>query len=52
MAIAGDVLLTSCRGGNIRLWNVKTCDSLAEMRTDSAINDIATNGQRVFTASK
>lgn len=52
MAISGDVLLSSCRGGIIRLWNVKTCDNLAEMKTDSSINDIVTSGQRVFTASR
>ncbi|XP_055382078.1 kinesin-like protein KIF21A isoform X2 [Condylostylus longicornis] len=51
MAISGDVLLSSCRGGIIRLWNVKTCDSLAEMKTESSINDIVASGQRVFTAS-
>lgn len=52
MAIYGDVLLSSCRGGVIRLWNIKTCDALAEMRTDTSINDIVTSENRVFTASK
>ncbi|XP_055632289.1 kinesin-like protein KIF21B isoform X3 [Toxorhynchites rutilus septentrionalis] len=51
MAIYGDILLSSCRGGVIRLWNVKNCDSLAEMKTDQSINDIVTNDNRVFTAS-
>ncbi|XP_055852546.1 kinesin-like protein KIF21A isoform X1 [Episyrphus balteatus] len=51
MAISGDVLLSSCRGGIIRLWNVKTCESLAELKTDLMINDIVASGQRVFTAS-
>ncbi|XP_055550940.1 kinesin-like protein KIF21A isoform X2 [Wyeomyia smithii] len=52
MAIYGDILLSSCRGGVIRLWNVKNCDSLAEMKTDQSINDIVTSDNRVFTASK
>lgn len=52
MAIYGDVLLSSCRGGVIRLWNIKTCDALAEMKTDTSINDITTSENRVFTASK
>ncbi|XP_021701205.1 kinesin-like protein KIF21A isoform X2 [Aedes aegypti] len=51
MAIYGDILLSSCRGGVIRLWNVKNCDSLAEMKTDQSINDIVTSDNRVFTAS-
>ncbi|XP_052564724.1 kinesin-like protein KIF21A isoform X6 [Culex pipiens pallens] len=51
MAIYGDTLLSSCRGGVIRLWNVKNCDSLAEMKTDQSINDIVTADNRVFTAS-
>ncbi|XP_058815616.1 kinesin-like protein KIF21A isoform X3 [Topomyia yanbarensis] len=51
MAIYGDILLSSCRGGVIRLWNVKNCDGLAEMKTDQSINDIVTSDNRVFTAS-
>lgn len=52
MAISGDVLLSCCRGGIIRLWNIKSCDSLAEMKTESSINDIFTFDGRVYTASK
>lgn len=52
MAISGDVLLSCCRGGVIRLWNVKTCDALSEMKTDSSMNDIVTTDNKVFTASK
>ncbi|XP_059619317.1 kinesin-like protein KIF21B isoform X1 [Phlebotomus argentipes] len=51
MAICGDVLLSSCRGGIVRLWSVRTCDSLAEMKTDSPINDIVVADQRIYTAS-
>ncbi|XP_055713660.1 kinesin-like protein KIF21A isoform X3 [Phlebotomus papatasi] len=51
MAICGDVLLSSCRGGIVRLWSVRTCDSLAEMKTDSPINDIIVADQRIYTAS-
>uniref|UniRef100_A0A904A5U8 Kinesin motor domain-containing protein n=1 Tax=Anopheles quadriannulatus TaxID=34691 RepID=A0A904A5U8_ANOQN len=51
MAIYGDILLSSCRGGVVRLWNIKTCDSLAEMKTEQSINDIVTSDNRVFTAS-
>lgn len=52
MAISGDVLLSSCRGGVIRLWNLRTCDALAEMKTESSINDIFTSDGRIYTASK
>lgn len=52
MAISDDILLSSCRGGIIRLWNVNTCESIADMKTDSAINDIVCNGPLVFTAAK
>ncbi|XP_055684227.1 kinesin-like protein KIF21A isoform X1 [Lutzomyia longipalpis] len=51
MAICGDVLLSGCRGGIVRLWSVRTCDSLAEMKTDSPINDIIVADQRIYTAS-
>lgn len=52
MAISGDVLLSCCRGGVIRLWNIKTCDALSEMKTDLSMNDIVTTDNKVFTASK
>lgn len=52
MAIYSDILLSTCRGGLIRLWNVKTCDALAEMKTEASINDIAVVDNRIFTASK
>lgn len=52
MAIYSDILLSGCRGGLIRLWNVKTCDALAEMKTEAQINDIACVDNRIYTASK
>lgn len=52
MAICGDVLLSCCRSGVVRFWNMRNCDPLAEMKTDSPINAIAISDQRVFTASK
>lgn len=52
MTIYSDILISGCRGGLIRLWNVKTCDALAEMKTEASINDIACVDNRIFTASK
>lgn len=52
MTISEDVLLTSCRGGYLRLWNVETCDSLAEIKTDSPINNIVSDRALVYTAAK
>lgn len=52
MAIYSDILLSSCRGGIIRLWNIKSCEALAELKTETSINDITCNDNRVFTASK
>lgn len=52
MTISDDILLSACRGGMIRLWNVNTCESLADMKTDSPINDIVCNGQTIYTAAK
>lgn len=52
MAISGDTLLSCCRGGIIRLWNVKSCENIAVMKTDSSINDIFTSAGKVYTASK
>lgn len=52
MAILDNVLLTSCRGGIIRLWNVETFESLAELKTDASINDIVTSDSLVYTAAR
>lgn len=52
MAIQSDILLSACRAGYIRLWNVKTCEPLAELKTDTYINDITSVDNRIYTASK
>jgi kinesin family member 21 len=52
MTIYSDIMLSSCRGGLIRLWNLKTFDALAEMKTEASINDITCGDNRIFTASK
>lgn len=52
MAIAEQGLLTACRGGFIRLWDTESCDSLAEIKTDSPINDVVTSGQLVYTCAR
>lgn len=51
MTIYSDILLSTCRGGLIRLWSL-TCDALAEMKTEASINDITCASNRIFTASK
>lgn len=52
ITISDDILLSACRGGIIRLWNVNTCEGIADMKTDSAINDIVSKGQIIYTAAK
>ncbi|NXU57742.1 KI21A protein, partial [Turnix velox] len=46
------VLLSGCRGGTLRLWNVDTFAPIGEMKGhDSPINAICTNSSQIFTAS-
>uniref|UniRef100_A0A663LPA5 Kinesin motor domain-containing protein n=2 Tax=Athene cunicularia TaxID=194338 RepID=A0A663LPA5_ATHCN len=46
------VLLSGCRGGTLRLWNVDTFAPIAEMKGhDSPINAICTNSSHIFTAA-
>ncbi|XP_064417553.1 kinesin-like protein KIF21A isoform X2 [Latimeria chalumnae] len=46
------VLLSGCRGGIIKLWNVDTFFPLGEMKGhDSPINAFCTNSSQIFTAS-
>ncbi|XP_071659523.1 kinesin-like protein KIF21A isoform X10 [Patagioenas fasciata] len=46
------VLLSGCRGGNIKLWNVETFAPIGEMKGhDSPINAICTNSSQIFTAA-
>uniref|UniRef100_H2ZST8 Kinesin family member 21A n=1 Tax=Latimeria chalumnae TaxID=7897 RepID=H2ZST8_LATCH len=47
------VLLSGCRGGIIKLWNVDTFFPLGEMKGhDSPINAFCTNSSQIFTASE
>ena len=49
----GNALLSGCRGGILKLWNIDDCGLLGELRAhNTQINDIATNEQLIFTASK
>lgn len=46
-------LLTSCRGGLLKLWNTETMQMIGELKAHTTpINAIASNGECVFTASK
>ncbi|XP_064362018.1 kinesin-like protein KIF21A isoform X6 [Dromaius novaehollandiae] len=46
------VLLSSCRGGMLKLWNVETFAPVGEMKGhDSPINAICTNSSHIFTAA-
>uniref|UniRef100_A0A8C5RAS5 Kinesin-like protein KIF21A n=1 Tax=Leptobrachium leishanense TaxID=445787 RepID=A0A8C5RAS5_9ANUR len=46
------VLLSGCRGGLLKLWNVDTFLSIADLKGhDSPINAICTNSSHIFTAS-
>ncbi|XP_033100035.1 kinesin-like protein KIF21B isoform X7 [Anneissia japonica] len=47
-----DCLLSGCRGGQLKLWNINDCSQIGEMKAHSSpINSIATNSTHVFTAS-
>lgn len=47
------VLLSGCRGGTLKLWNVDTFAPIAEMKGhDSPINAICTNSSQIFTAAE
>uniref|UniRef100_A0A8C8B5J1 Kinesin family member 21A n=1 Tax=Otus sunia TaxID=257818 RepID=A0A8C8B5J1_9STRI len=46
------VLLSGCRGGTLKLWNVDTFAPIVEMKGhDSPINAICTNSSHIFTAA-
>ena len=48
-----NTLLSGCRAGYLKLWNVDTCAQIAEIQAHrSPINAIATNSTCIFTASK
>ncbi|XP_078276850.1 kinesin-like protein KIF21B [Rhinoraja longicauda] len=47
-----DMLLSGCRGGILKVWNIDNFTLLGEIRGhDSPINAICTNSSRIFTAS-
>ncbi|XP_071509041.1 kinesin-like protein KIF21A [Diadema antillarum] len=49
---SNNCLLSGCRGGYLKLWNVDDCSLVGEMKAHtSPINSIATNSTNVFTAS-
>ncbi|KPM04896.1 kinesin-like protein 7 [Sarcoptes scabiei] len=50
--LQGSVLLSACRSGYLRVWSTENCRLFGEIQAhSSAINDIATIPQAVFTAS-
>lgn len=52
MAMYKNMLLTTCRGGIMRLWNAKSCEPITEVKTSNAITGLVTNSTRFFTASR
>ncbi|KAL3841394.1 hypothetical protein ACJMK2_019546 [Sinanodonta woodiana] len=48
-----NVLLSGCRAGYLKLWQIDSCIPVAEIKAHvSPINSIATNSAAIFTASK
>ncbi|XP_046997793.1 kinesin-like protein KIF21A isoform X1 [Schistocerca americana] len=48
----GQILLSVCRAGMVKLWSADTCSLLGEMKAHgSPINAITTNSSHIFTAS-
>uniref|UniRef100_A0A8C2YIV0 Kinesin family member 21A n=1 Tax=Chinchilla lanigera TaxID=34839 RepID=A0A8C2YIV0_CHILA len=46
------VLLSGCRGGILKLWNMDTCVPIGEMKGhDSPINAVCVNSTHMFTAA-
>ncbi|XP_021347987.1 kinesin-like protein KIF21A [Mizuhopecten yessoensis] len=49
---SSDILLSGCRSGFLKLWNVDTCQALGDIKAHfMPINSIATNSNSIFTAS-
>lgn len=47
------MLLSACRAGVIKVWNVDNFTPIGEIRGhDSPINAICTNAKHIFTASR
>ncbi|XP_067654279.1 kinesin-like protein KIF21A isoform X2 [Haliotis asinina] len=48
----GNFLLSACRGGTLKLWQMDSCAQIAEIKAHSSpINAISTNSTSIFTAS-
>ncbi|KAK3859205.1 hypothetical protein Pcinc_034655 [Petrolisthes cinctipes] len=48
----GQIVLSGCRGGMIKMWSTETCQPIGELRAHaSPINAITTNTNHIFTAS-
>ena len=49
----GQIVLSGCRGGVIKMWGADSCHLLGELKAHSSpINAIKTNSTTIFTASK
>jgi FOG: WD40 repeat len=49
----GQLILSGCRAGTVKLWAADSCHLLGEMKAHSSpINAITTNSSHIFTASK
>jgi len=47
-----NLVISGCRGGNIKLWSTESCALVGEMKAhNSTINTITTNNSHIFTAS-
>ncbi|KAK8400868.1 hypothetical protein O3P69_002554 [Scylla paramamosain] len=48
----GQIVLSGCRGGMIKMWSAESCQLIGELRAHaSPINAITTNSTCIFTAS-
>ncbi|XP_076067796.1 kinesin-like protein 31E [Oratosquilla oratoria] len=48
----GQIVLSGCRGGVIKMWSTESCQLIGELRAHaSPINSITTNATCIFTAS-
>lgn len=49
----GQILLSVCRAGMIKLWSADSCNLLGEMKAHgSPINAVTTNSSHIFTAAR
>merc|ERR1711971_1035632 len=48
----GHIVISGCRGGDIKLWDTATCQLVGHMKAhNSTINHITTNSSHIFSAS-